>query len=145
MLTHSETPSPQIQTPRQKTVDDDGSHKDIDSSRDRREDRPEISTPQTRDIGNDDVLQQEQTGDSEDIDGVSCSVGIDVLGGGNDDVSEDIQEDASEVGVDSTEYIGEFSDGRLRDCLKYRGNGSDCCSKGMLAESSRDRDVQHVS
>lgn len=90
-------------------------------------------------------MQQEQTGDSEDIDRVSGSVGIDVLGGGNDDVSENIKEDASEVGVDSTEYIGEFGDWWLRDCLKYRGNGSDRCSKGMLTESSRNSDIQHVS
>lgn len=60
-LTNSKSPSPLVETGTftEQTADDVSANPNIDGSWNRREDSPEVSAPQTGDIGDDDILQQE--------------------------------------------------------------------------------------
>lgn len=91
---------------------------DVDSSGNRGKDGPEEAVPQRRDVGDDDVLEEEEAGDAEDVDRGAGCVGVDVLGGSDDDVAECVQEDAERVALDAACDVGDLGDWRLRDGLQ---------------------------
>lgn len=94
---------------------------DVDDSRDTWEDGPEETVAEGGDIRDDDVLQEEETGDTEDVDTVSNRVRIDIGRSTRDGPSDGVEHDAEEVALETTEVIGNFCDRRLRDSLCESG------------------------
>ena len=80
VLTDSITPSPSVETRSftKQTANNISADPNIDRSRDVGEDRPEVSTPQTGDIRDDNVLQEEEACDTEDVYRVTDSVHVNV-------------------------------------------------------------------
>lgn len=60
---------------------------DVDQTWDRREDGPDDTVAERGNVGDDDVLEQEQSSDAENVDGGADGVGDNVLGTRDDNVA----------------------------------------------------------
>jgi hypothetical protein len=101
------------------------------------ENRPEETVASGRDVGDDDVLQEEKTGDADNVDRVSGRVGVDRLGRRNDNVADHIEEDAERVGLDTAGAVGNLGDRWLRHGLEDRFDRRDGGQGGVGVERNR--------
>ena len=79
-------------------------------------------------------MQEEQARDADDVDRVADGVGDDAVGGSDDDVAEDVEEDEAEICAVPTKAVGALGDGRLRHRLEDGRDGADGRLERVLLE-----------
>lgn len=113
---------------------DVGGDEGVNEEPDRGEGGDESTPPHGGAVGNDDLDEDLKTGVTEFVDNGAGGVGVDVLAGGDDDVTEAVEEDAEGVGLSATENVGELGENGLRDGEDDGLRGRDGTKERVLGE-----------